>query len=509
MKWFHAIGICGKATSNVAFMFKRAGWFVTGSDAQFFPPASTAIEKEGIPTVEGYSYEHLTKEFWLDKLRIKNDELRIGDVPDLCLVVDTATAKNKELLFAKKRGVDVRPFSQILGEYLVKPESIVVVGTAGKTTTTALLVKILQDLELDPCYMIGAEVVDIKDSLVNTDSSWSVLEGDEYYGKEVSRGAKFLEFKPKYLVITKIGWEHQDVYPSQEDYSNEFKKAVELIPEDGLIIAKYGDENIDEVVKDAKCKVIRYAHRSWKLEAGSKEASSFKLQASLWTVEKSEAGYTIYDDKGNSILEFNTKLIGEYNVENILAAVATILNVPARFLPIELVNNGTRNLKTISDTIGRFNGVKKRLEFLYKSDNLIIVDDFGVAPDRAKNSLTTLKENFSKFKIIGVFEANSGSRPSDIKLFKKMYKDVFKNADEIIIPDLSTSNPELVQSEEMVRRLKDLKVNATYVDSESLVIELQGIINYLRQGEDKVLIVFFSSYRLTEKAEKLTKDIRH
>ncbi len=483
MKWFHAIGICGKTTSNVALMFRAMGWFVTGSDSQYFPPVSTMLQKENVPTAEGYHFSHLTKEFWIEKLGIKPEDWKTSDVPDLCLIVESATSKNKEYLFAKKRNIPVKPYAQILNEYLVKPESVVVIGTAGKTTTTALITSILQKLELNPSYMIGAEVIDFKESLVNTDSNWSVIEGDEYYSLELSKGAKFLEYKPKYLVITNIGWEHQDIYPTQERYIEEFKKCVELVPTDGVIIAKAGDKNIDEVVGSAKCNVIRYSSKNFK---------------DAWKVEPGEIN-RISDDKNNEVMSFKTDLIGDYNLENILASVILL-----KFLS----NSGKlQNLDfdvEIPHMIASFKGPKKRLEMLYKSEDLMVIDDFGVAPSRAMNSLATLRQYYPNkdLKLLAIFEPNSGSRPKDESLFKQMYKDAFKDASEVIVPDLSSANEDLASTEEVTSRLKELGFNAHHVASADLQMYLTEVVKGIRQP---LMVVFFSSYRLTEAAENLAQ----
>ena len=485
-KWFHAIGICGKTTSNVTLMFRKMGWYVTGSDSQYFPPVSTMLEKENVPTAEGYHFSHLTKEFWIEKLGIKPEDWNTSEVPDLCLIVESVTSKNKEYLFAKKRGIDVRPYAQILNGYLIKPESIVVIGTAGKTTTTALITKIFQELHLNPSYMVAAEVVDIPDSLQNTDSNWSVMEGDEYYSLELSTGAKFLQYKPKYLVITNIGWEHQDVYPSQERYIEEFKKCVELVPEDGVVIAKAGDKNIDEVVKAAKCKVIRYS-----ADGGN----------GAWRVEKDTVN-KVFDDKNEMVMQFKTNLIGDYNLENVLAA--TIL---LKFLD---ENGRLKNIDfdfEIPRIVAAFKGPKKRLEMLYKSDKLMIIDVFGVAPSRSKNSLRTLRQyNPDKnAKLIAVFEPNSGSRPKDEALFNEMYKDAFKDANEVVIPDLSAGVADLATTEEVVSRLKSLGFNAHHIASGDLERYLTEVVKDIRQP---LMVVFFSSYRLTEAAERLASEAK-
>jgi UDP-N-acetylmuramate: L-alanyl-gamma-D-glutamyl-meso-diaminopimelate ligase len=505
MKWFHLIGVCGKATANIAKAFQEKGWFVTGSDSQFFPPASDLLNEYNINTIEGYSYEHLTKEFWQNELESRNKTLELGKLstvnsehPDLVLFISHLTNKNKEYLFAKKKNLDIRPYAKILGEYLIKPESIVVTGTAGKTTTTALITFIMQKLGLEPSYMIGADVVNITDSLQITDTDFSVIEGDEYHNTdpEIEGKAKFLEYKPRYLVITNIGWEHQDVFPTQEKYIEEFAKAAALVPEDGVIVAHAGDKNIDKALENATCKVVRYSLR----EAGNENRDEQNNHNTLhWSVKQSGDFYKIYNEKNVELLQFETSLLGEYNIENILAAVAVVLNIPARKLPSEVIWNGTKNLDIIKSAIKEFKGVNKRLEILHEDEKLVIVDDFGVAPNRAKNSLETLRTNYPDYKITAVFEPNSGSRPSDNDLFNQMYKNAFKDADRVIIPDLSTANDELVSSEQLVERLTKLGFDASYVQSSNLLSTLSATNN------SKNLIVFFSSYRLTEIARELVK----
>lgn len=488
MKWLHVVGISGKATANIALEFKKMGWFVTGSDNQYLPPASTLLKKNKINTVEDFNFKHLTKSFWEDRLGKK---LKVQKHPDLVLFISHLTSKNKEYLYAKKQNLDIRPYSRILKEYLIKDNSIVVIGTAGKTTTTALLTYLLNQLELNPSYMIGADVVDIKESLKITDSNWSVIEGDEYHNPDptIEGKAKFLEYKPKFLIITKVGWEHFDIFPTEERYVEEFKKAIELVPEDGLIVAKAGDKNIDTIIKSAKSHVIRY---------------SFEKQKGAWYIESSNDVHTIFNERGTEILKFQTELLGTYNLENILSAVALICNIPAHLLPESLLEKGTGTLKELSKAIGEFRGPKKRLEHIYKSEDLIIIDDFGIAPDRAKNSLETISQRYPDYKIISIFEPNAGSRPNDAKAFAKAYEDSLQISDLVIIPDLSDVTPGLATSSEMVEWLNKLKINTLHVSNSELVKNLKSEI----KKRKKTIIVFFSTYKLTTIVEEFVKSLR-
>lgn len=480
-KWFHAIGVCGKATANVAKMFKDMGWFVTGTDTQFIPPASTLLEKNEIPFELGYHYTHMTKKFWEEKL---GKNLNIPEVPTLGLIVESASSKNKELLFAKKHNVDIRPFAQILKDYLIKPESIVVVGTAGKTTTTALISFLLKNLGLNPSYMIGADVIDFPNSLVNTNSQYSVIEGDEFYSKELSSGAKFLQYKPKYGIITKIGWEHVDVYSTEEEYVNEFKKFVDIIPQDGLIIAKLKDENINTALQNFKASVIRYSY--------VKNLDEITGAANCFYITNSNNGYSIFNSDKQVICSGTTLLLGAYNLENILAAYIVFS---------QILNN--QNINIFTEIVSRFQGPRKRLEHLLKSDNLVVIDDFGVAPDRAKNTLETLKTAYPEYRITAVFEPNAGSRPTDKETFNKIYKDAFSNAYNIFVPTLSDT-PNLINTEEFVANLKNLKFNVNHVPTENVIEELVKDIN-----TTKTLVVFFSAYRLTEIAHKFVDVVKN
>lgn len=493
MKWFHAIGACGKATANVARMFKNMGWYVTGTDTQYLPPASNLLEEAQIPFALNYHFTHLNKEFWEEKL---GEKLDIPDHPQLCLIVDTSSKQNKEYLYAKKLGIDVRPFSQLLGEYLVKPESIVIVGSAGKTTTTTLATIVLQKLGLEPSYMIGADVVDIKESIGNFKSRWSVLEGDEFYGVEVSRGAKFLEYKPKYLIITKISWEHQDVFPTQEDYIEEFAKCVRITPKDGLIIAKAGDANIDIALKNSSAKIIRYKYIN-----DIQEVSTNLDEIDTYYITKPSNKFKIYNPQRDLVFEGTTTLFGSYNLENILAVYILLHEVPVLKMQLELQSED----RFLENTFANFKGPKKRLEILLKKENLLVIDDFGVVPERAQNSIKTLKENFPEFEITAIFEPNSGSRPMDLNLFNNEYKDSFKLASEVIIPDLSATNSQLVQTKELVDRLNNLGFNAKYLNENQIQ---NYLINKVKTVAKKHLFIFFSSYRLTSLAQNVAQSLK-
>lgn len=535
MKWIHIIGVSGKATSLVAKFFKDKGWFVTGSDAQFFPPASTYLQDHQINTAQGYNYKHLTKEYWIEKLetpnpkpqtksvisnqnsdsKISNTKFEIPNSPDLCIMMSFLSEKNKEYRYAKLHNIPVWPYAKALGEYLIKENSVVVVGTAGKTTTTALIAFLLIELGLDPSFMIGAETNNFEESIYEGSSDWSVIEGDEYHNpnENIEGKPKFMEYKPKFLVITNIGHEHQDIFPTQEEYNSAFQKLVASVPSEGVIIARAGDKNIDDVITHAKCRVIRY---------GSNHAVKADYYSSYHHSLQEGPEYEVLDHEKKSILRGKMNLLDVYNTENILAAFILIKELIEReLLPAEHIKKRLRNEGIPADAVAllfkedlfamfqsliqEFAGVKKRLEIVHSSEDLVILDDFGVVPHRAKRTLTTVAQHYPGYKIVAVFEPNSASRPLEKETFNKLYHEVFKNTELVVIPELS-SQSELVDQEEMVSRLSLLGYAASASDNKTLVSSLVRLLE--KEKDVKHVIVFFSSYRLTEMVHTLADHVR-
>lgn len=484
LKWFHATGVCGKATAPIAKMFKDMGWFVTGSDVNFSPPASDILEKAGVYTIEDYHYSHLNKEFWEEKLKQKLD---IPIHPDLALVVESVSKNNKELRYARVQNIDMRPFSQILREYLVKENSIVVVGTAGKTTTTGFLIHTLSKAGFNPSYMVGGSIVDYPDSAKNTKSPWSVLEGDEYHNLDFSRGAKFLEYKPKYLIMTNIGWEHYDIFPTQERYIEEFAKIQNVIPEDGLVVARTNDKNVNSALENTKAKIIRFGEKG--------EGAEFEYDYEI--VSDGNTKYSLYEN-GLERVSGLTTLMGKYNIENFLSSYA-LLNNLVKKNKLDLSEQELNQL--IKESISTFKGIEKRLEILYKSETLVIIDDFGIAPNRAKNSLETIRKYYPDFEITAIFEPNSGSRMKDLEDFNKAYQNSFTETSEVVVPTLSTPGEDYISGEDLSSRLQSLGFN-------SQIIDTSIISNFLAKKvktNKKHLFVFFSAYRLTSLAHNFAR----
>jgi UDP-N-acetylmuramate: L-alanyl-gamma-D-glutamyl-meso-diaminopimelate ligase len=228
-KHIHIIGICGVATSALAIAFHKAGVKVTGSDKGFFPPVSTELEKHGISFYAGWHPEKM-------------------GTPDFVMIGGTGTSpSNPETLYAKEHGIPAFSYPEVLENYFIKKNSIVVAGTWGKTTTSALLSYMLITCGRKPAYFTGGLSLSHPTGALS-DSDWSVVEGDEYQISISDRRPKFVHYAPTHLLLTSVSWDHADLYPTEKAYFDAFQKLVDGIPESGLIVACIDDAGVKTLV---------------------------------------------------------------------------------------------------------------------------------------------------------------------------------------------------------------------------------------------------------------------
>jgi len=207
-KYVHIVGICGVATSAIAIAFHKEGWKVTGSDKGFYPPVSTHLTEAGISYYAGWHPENI----------------QAGGTPDFIMIGGIGTSPNNpEVIYAQEHNIPVYPFAEVLQKYFIKKNSIVAVGTWGKTTSASLLSFILIEAGLDPSYFSGGLSLS-HDTGAIRDSEWSVVEGDEYQVSISDKRPKFNFYSPTHLLLTSVSWDHADLYPTEKEYFDTFKR---------------------------------------------------------------------------------------------------------------------------------------------------------------------------------------------------------------------------------------------------------------------------------------------
>ena len=440
------IGIAGKTMGPLAKAFKDLGWEVSGSDHKgIYPPISAYLLENHISYIEGYDAKNVPEE------------------ADLVIVGRSATmvdAANPELARAKELGLSIMSFPEVFRQYLVKENSIVVAGSYGKTTTTAILAWILACARKNPSFMVSDIPLNFPDGTKITDSDFSVIEGDETPALEGNFLPKFMYYKPKYLVLTATKWDHPEVYKSQEAYLEAFKKLVESLPSTGFLV--YEKENVDRgVVAAASCRKISYSLTDTTADYFVKSCSS-------------KEGITSFRVRD---LDLETILVGKHNLENLCGAVALSLELG---LEPEIIREGVRTFK----------GVKSRLELLGIYGGRFIYADIAQFYEKVKGSLTALRDAFPDRKIICVFDPFATA----LKYQKSLdwYPNTFDKADQVVVGKVGflkeITKEDRVTGKSIVEAISKTQKNVFYEPID------ERIIDYLRQNtQEEDVIVFMSS----------------
>jgi len=433
-KHIHVIGICGVAMSALAIAFHERGVKITGSDKGFFPPVSLELEKHGIPFYAG----------WHPQKMIENG------VPDVIIVGTASGSKNPETIYAKKHGIPMYSYPEVIGKLFAKEKSIVCAGTWGKTSSAALLSFILTQAGLDPTYMFGGVSLSQSSSARLSETGLCVFEGDEYKSSPTDPTAKFFYYKATHLLLTAVSWDHADLYPTEAEYFETFKKLLGTIPPGGIVIACADNAGVMEMMRSFAGKPILY---------GKKENPAVAYSFSNIAQTKDGLDFTI--GHGATEWKIRSPLIGTYQAENITGCFAM-----AHSLGVEP--------EKIIEAIASFRGLKRRLEKRPDGD-IIVIDDIAHSPEKAASVLETLRSIYSG-KILAVFEPNIGGRERNAIL---KYEYAFKSADTIIVPRLTklkidksaTDADRPLEGDELATVISKTHPNVLYIEDDAKLVE--------------------------------------
>ncbi|MCB0386850.1 MAG: UDP-N-acetylmuramate:L-alanyl-gamma-D-glutamyl-meso-diaminopimelate ligase, partial [Bdellovibrionales bacterium] len=248
----HLMRICGTAMASLAGMLKDMGYRISGSDQNVYPPMSTQLRDLGIPIMEGYRKENLSPR------------------PDLVIVGNVITRKHEEAEALLASDIPYTSLPKALGEYAIADRhSVVIAGTHGKTTTTSLVSWIAECCGKKPGFLVGGIPLNFSRSFRAPEGDWFVIEGDEYDTAFFDKVPKFIHYKPKYVVLTSVEFDHADIYNSLEDVEKAFYMLMDLIPEDGLLVVNGEDPIAMKMTQKCKARVVTYG-----LEKGDYQVAS-------------------------------------------------------------------------------------------------------------------------------------------------------------------------------------------------------------------------------------------
>jgi len=364
----HFTGIAGAGMAAAALMMREAGHTISGSDQDVFPPMSTYVEGLGFP------------------ISWRFDAANLG--ADLDLLVLGASAKlggeaNPEVREARRRGVRVTTFPELVGEATAGRENTVVAGSFGKSTCTALLSHILREAGRDAGWMIGA----ISPSLPDT-GHWGtapqvVLEGDEYIVGPSDRRSKFVLYHPRDVLLTSLVHDHVNVFPTFADYEAPFRDLLRLLPADGLLVARESAP-IRAIAGETASRIVWYDTApcdGWYAEDVTfGETSRFTL-----------AG------PGGRRLKLATTLLGEHNIENIVGVSAYVLE------------RGLASETALAAAVESFTGIRRRLDRLTRRSAVPLIEGFGSSYEKARSAIEAMLLHYPTRPLTVVFEPHTFS----------------------------------------------------------------------------------------------------
>jgi UDP-N-acetylmuramate: L-alanyl-gamma-D-glutamyl-meso-diaminopimelate ligase len=374
----HFIAIGGSAMHNLAISLKIKGYDVSGSDDEIFEPSKSRLKSHGIlPETIGWNSEKIT--------------------PDIDAIVLGMHARedNPELMKAKELKLKIYSYPEFIYEQSKNKKRIVVGGSHGKTTITSMILHVLNCCNIACDYMVGAQLggFDVMVKLTD-DAPCIVIEGDEYLTSPLDSRPKFHVYKPDTGVISGIAWDHINVFPTFENYVEQFGIFAQLIPKEGTLIYCKDDENCCSIAEQTNCK------QRW-----GYTVPNYTIENHIYQI--------IVGNK-----KIPLQVFGKHNLQNINAA--------------RLVCNSLG----ISDddfynAIQSFKGASKRLEKVYENATCSMYKDFAHSPSKLKATINAVKEKFEDRKLVACIELHTfSSLTAD---FLKQYANTMDNADDAFV----------------------------------------------------------------------------
>ncbi|MCF7985481.1 MAG: UDP-N-acetylmuramate:L-alanyl-gamma-D-glutamyl-meso-diaminopimelate ligase [Thiohalocapsa sp.] len=360
----HILGICGTFMGGVALLARALGHRVTGSDADVYPPMSTQLEAAGIALTEGFEAEQLRP------------------APDVVVVGNAMKRGISVVEYMLDAGLPYVSGPQWLSEHLLQGRHVLAVsGTHGKTTTASMLAWLLQDAGLEPGFLIGGVPRDFGVSAHLGEGRFFVVEADEYDTAFFDKRSKFVHYRPRTLIMNNLEFDHADIFDDLAMIQRQFHHLVRTVPGTGLIVHPAGEPAISTVL-DMGC---------WTPTQSTGDGGD-------WSTRQSAADGSAFDviRGGEPAGTVHWEQTGAHNIQNALSAVAAAAHVgvePARACA----------------SLGRFQGVKRRMELRGEVAGIRVYDDFAHHPTAIASTLEGLRRHVGGERIIAVLEPRSNT----------------------------------------------------------------------------------------------------
>jgi UDP-N-acetylmuramate: L-alanyl-gamma-D-glutamyl-meso-diaminopimelate ligase len=395
----YLVAIGGTGMAPLACLLQEQGHRVRGADGPLYPPMSTLLDRAGIRPSTGFAAAHLAPR------------------PDLVVVGNAVRRDNPEAVEAERLGLPVLSMPQALARFfLAGRRPLVVTGTHGKTTTTAMAAWVYSRCGAAPGYLIGGAPRGLGESFAAGSGERFIVEGDEYNAAYFDRGAKFLHYQAETLILTSVEYDHADLYPSPEALRAAYAQLIGQLPAGGLLIACGDTEEVRALARRAPCRTLLYG-----LGAGNDVRPAGGIAAgpegSRWQVADGICGGGGEGGVGGGGGEIALPLAGSHNVANALAVWAA-------------ARRDGLSAAAVAAALAEFQGVRRRLEELGAPGGVTVVDDFAHHPTAVAKTLAALRQRYPGRRVVALFEPRSLT--AGRTMFEGAYRQAFAAADRVL-----------------------------------------------------------------------------
>lgn len=428
---------------NLAYMLKQLGHEISGSDQNLYPPMSDKLVEWGLSPKIGFAKENVK-------------------AADLVIIGNAISRGNPEVEEVLSSGKEYMSMAQAIGHFFLKGKKpIVIAGTHGKTTTTFLVHHLLTQIGLDPGLFVGGIRADGHAGFALGKGEYFVLEGDEYDSAFFDKSSKFLHYRPFYLILNALDFDHADIFANLDAIKVMFKRLLNLVPNTGKVFSWGGSKNLNAILEEYKHAPVDFFELNQKNSIIRYEKGIVKIQNK----------------------ELRPKLIGAHNFRNAEAALRLCLEIAP-----------SQKEKLIQAFLS-FPGVKRRQEILFQNQNSILVEDFAHHPVAIQETIKAHKEAYPKAKIISLFEPRSAT--SHRNVFQDDFSKCFKGSDLAMLTEVFQVNKVPAKQRLNVKKLvkdiaKNTKKEAVYCKDPSDLID--KLTQFLKKyAKDQIVVLAMSN----------------
>jgi len=419
----HFIAIGGSAMHSLAIALKQKSYEISGSDDAIFEPSKTRLKEHGIyPAQIGWSEDHISADL------------------DAVILGMHAKDDNPELIKARKLGLKIFSYPEFLYEQSKNKTRVVIGGSHGKTSITSMILHVMNyhDKEID--YMVGAALEGLENPVhLTEENDFIVIEGDEYLSSALDRRPKFHLYQPNIALLSGIAWDHINVFPTYDNYVEQFKIFIDSIVNGGILVYNEEDVEVKRLAEETENPIRKHPYHTPEYHT--------------------EANHTILDvPEGELPLE----IFGKHNLNNLAGAKWICQHMGV-------------DEDDFYEAIATFKGASKRLEKVAESQTSVIFKDFAHSPSKVSATTAAVKEQFSDKKLIACLELHTYSSLN--AEFLKEYKNSLAEADEALVfysPDAVAIKKLEAVSEEQIRQAFQKEGLKVFTNSENFKEELKN-----------------------------------